>query len=266
MRTSSVSRTDGQRRFAEHYPARGAVATKAKSALAGHTIFPSRVVDPSDTARVLVSGANNSKLGKMVTVGRWKGDPLFQLTLEERATCDSACHLWLKCYGNSLHMARRHKHGPDLETALHSELRTFQILYPRGFVIRLHVLGDFYSVAYVDCWRAWLTKFPALNVFGFTARPRDGEIGKALLALVRDFPERFAMRWSMAASDFNATMTRRAITLEPGADVPHGAFACPAQSKNEKCCANCSACWQSQKTVAFYEHGPVRRGPARLPA
>lgn len=53
----------------------------------GRTIFPSTVVAPADSPRLLVSGTNQRKIGRIVSKGRWKGFPLYTLTLEERATC-----------------------------------------------------------------------------------------------------------------------------------------------------------------------------------
>lgn len=255
MRNSATDKSYFQRRFAQHYRPRGAVPVMSKSVMEGHTIFRSRVVDPVDAPRVLVSGANNSKIGRKVTVGRWKGMPIYQLTLEERATCDRGCHHWFTCYGNSMHLARRHRHGAELEMTLDAELAVLQRKHRNGFVIRLHVLGDFYSAEYVERWREWLTKFPALNVFGFTYRQINGDIGRALANVVADFPDRFALRWSIPAERFDGKASRLAITLKPGEAVPSGAFACPAQTNDAKCCATCGACWQSQRTVAFFEHG-----------
>ena len=133
------------------------------------TLFPSTVVEPFKSDRCLVSGKNSRKLGDRVTVGPWAGFPIYQLTLEERATCPETCHHWSTCYGNGMQLARRHRHGPDLELAVHGELVDLQEEHPDGFVVRLHVLGDFYSVDYVKVWERWLDEFPALHVFGYTA-------------------------------------------------------------------------------------------------
>lgn len=264
MRGPSVP-GDRQRRFANHFEAKGAHALDHDAVREGRTIFSSRVVAPEDAPRLLISGQNNSKIGRIVTVGDWKGYPLYTLTLEERATCATSCHHYASCMGNSMHWPRRHKHGPMLEAMLWSEIAVLQNRHAKGFVVRLHILGDFYSPDYVAHWRAWLSDFPALHVFGFTARSPFSPIGRAVMALREDFPDRFCIRWSMPASSFDDTISGVAITIPPGAPVPKGAFACPAQKKDEKCCARCAACWQSTKAVAFIEHGNAFAGrpPAR---
>jgi hypothetical protein len=61
------------------------------AAVEGRTIFPRSVVGAADSPRLLVSGHNNSKLGKEVLRGSRAGWPIFHLTLEERATCPRSC-------------------------------------------------------------------------------------------------------------------------------------------------------------------------------
>lgn len=265
---ASTEKGDTQRRFAKHYAARGTDGLRLDhpALLEARTIFKSRVIDPQYAPRLLVSGQNNSKIGRKVTVGRWKGFPIFTLTLEERATCPRTCRQWGTCYGNSMHLSRRHRHGPELELFLAIELAVLQSKHPKGFVVRLHVLGDFYSVGYVNKWAVWLDMFPALHVFGYTARLPVTDIGGAIYRLASQQWERFAIRWSMPASSFDATMQRRALVVKPNEELPSGAFACPAQSKHEKCCANCGACWQSNKSVAFREHGNTFKKRSAVPA
>ena len=43
----------------------------------------------------------------VVTKGRWRGYPVFTLTLEERATCPSYCEQWDECYGNNMPFGAR---------------------------------------------------------------------------------------------------------------------------------------------------------------
>lgn len=232
----------------------------------GRTLFPTTVVAPFDSPRLLVSGHNSRKLGKQVVKGPWKGMPIYQLTLEERATCDRSCEFWKICYGNAMHMARRHKHGPALEKGLHSELGLLQRQYPKGFVVRLHVLGDFYSVEYVQLWRKWLQEFPALRVFGYTGRPRDSEIGKAIKSLTDKHWYRFAIRFSEAGSKPQGATV---IFRKPeSAVVPEG-LVCPYDSGATECCATCGLCWAESardKTIVFVAHGNTNAGRPRKPA
>jgi hypothetical protein len=116
----------------------------------GRTMFPSRVTEEHD--RLLKSGQNQRKLGSHVSKGRWAGMPIFTLTLEERATCPRSCQHWNDCYGNHMHWPKRHAHGPELEGKLALELAVLAAKYPAGFVVRLHILGDFYSSEYVRRW------------------------------------------------------------------------------------------------------------------
>lgn len=212
------------------------------------TLFPSTRRYVEETGRVLKSGHNSRKIGKEVTKGKWRGFPIYTLTLEERATCPATCAHWLTCYGNHMHFAERVVHDSDFEEVLWLELEGLNAKHPAGFVVRLHVLGDFYSVAYVMIWRRALNTFPALHVFGYTARdPEADPIGKRLWALARDRFDRFALRFSGRDQ-----AELGAVTIEKGASSPH--VVCPAQTGRTECCATCGFCWQSRRTVAFERH------------
>lgn len=102
------------------------------------TLFPTTVVDAKDSPNLLVSAVNNRKIGKEVLKGPWAGKPIFTLTLEERATCPSSCFMLARCYGNAMHMARRNRHGEELEALLHAELVDLAVDHPGGFVVRKH--------------------------------------------------------------------------------------------------------------------------------
>lgn len=172
------------------------------AAVEGRTLFRHTVVEPDLTRnRILVSGWNNAKVGKWVEKGRWAGMPIWCLTLEERATCPQSCHHWLTCYGNGMNWARRNRPGEALERGLEIELAGLQRKHPRGFVVRLHILGDFYSIGYVEAWGRFLDTFPALRVFGFTARLPGTPIGNAVQDLARRRWDRFAIRVSQPAGE-----------------------------------------------------------------
>jgi hypothetical protein len=209
------------------------------------SIFTSRVFDPSEVVRVLKTGHQSRKIGKFVTKGPRRGWPLFTLTLEERVTCPRSCKAWAFCYGNSMQAAERIVAGPELEEALWNELLALQFAHPGGFMVRLHVLGDFYSPAYVRLWQRALQAFPALHVFGFTARLPGTEIGDALLALTRQW-DRFAIRFS----GFDGP--ELGSQLMP--DAHPRAIPCPAQTDATDCCATCGLCWQSRRSIAFTKH------------
>jgi hypothetical protein len=211
------------------------------------TIFASRVFDPSEVARVLKDGHQSRKIGKMVVKGARRGWPIFTLTLEERATCPRTCQAFSYCYGNSMQAAERIVAGPELEAVLWTELTELQRKSPRGFMVRLHVLGDFYSLGYVRLWKRALAAFPALHVFGFTARdPRHDEIGIILRRMVETDWSRFAVRFSGMAGPMLGSQ------LMPDHHV--AAIQCPAQTEAADCCASCALCWHSKRSIAFAKH------------
>ena len=97
----SILPSDRHVHLGDHHPA----------VVEGRTLFPSRVEHPDQRPRLLVGGHNSRKIGRQVMKGRWKGFPIFTLTLEERATCPRSCAVWNDCYGNTSNWARRIQFG-----------------------------------------------------------------------------------------------------------------------------------------------------------
>lgn len=227
------------------------------------TIFPSTVITPQKTERLLVSGHNNPKLGGEVRKGPWKGFPLYHLTLEERATCPRSCAMWRGCFGNAMHMARRHDHRhADFLTLLEMELHTLAGRHPMGFAIRLHTLGDFYDTAYVAFWARMVETIPQLHAFGFTAYSplsddeSEAEIGEALEQLTLQRWERFAIRLSGSRGPGGSI-----VVTKPAPDV----LMCPAQTEDTTACATCALCWSPaafDKPIGFLRHGMKGARPA----
>lgn len=220
----------------------------------GRTLFPSTVVAAEDAPRLLVSGANQRKIGDRVTKGAWSGCPIYCLTLEERATCPSSCMHWGVCYGNGMPRSRRHKHGPELEYLLWKELAEKSRLHPSGFVVRLHILGDFYDAAYANLWGRWLKEFPVLRVFGYTAHGKCSTVGAVLSALNADFSGRCAIRFS-GRGTLDGTMRAATIWKVPEGPVTPAGIVCPAQTGASDCCGTCALCWSTTKNIAFIAHG-----------
>lgn len=228
----------------------------------GRTLFPTTVVAADQSPRVLIDGVNQRKIGGRVTLGPWRGFPVYCLTLEERKTCPASCHNWSTCYGNGMHLARRHEAGPALEAALDRELSRLARLNRRGFVVRLHILGDFYSVPYVERWRGWLERFASLHVYGYTAWAPDTEIGAAIAEIAAKRWDRFAIRFSSTEAG-----PGRVITLWNVPDIAELAerdiIVCPAQTGATETCGTCGLCWSEsarEKTIAFVAHGARGRG------
>lgn len=230
-----------------HAPvARPQISAGHPAVVAGRSIFPTRLRDPVET--LLKPGEFSRKLGSVVAKGAWRDMPIFSLTLEERATCPRSCLQWRGCFGNHMQAATRYRHGPALEATLGDELAAMQRRHPRGFVLRLHVLGDFYSVDYVARWAAWLRAFPALHVFGYTAWQRGTPIGDAVARLRDRRWDRFAIRTSGAA-----TGPRTSVIDGAGAD----GVVCPAQTGRTASCGSCALCWSpAARTlpIAFERH------------
>lgn len=234
----------------------------------GRTLFPSTVVDVKDSPRLFVSGHNNPKLGAAVRKGPRAGWPIFHLTLEERATCPRSCAVYDYCFGNGMYRARRHRHGPDLEAMIVEELDLLSRDYPDGYLIRLHTLGDFYSVGYVALWAQMLKKHPALHVFGYTARTEQDDdaesqrIAAALVRLTEARWSRFAIRFSRPGGGPQGAFVVDADPCRPDTVV------CPAQTGGTAACATCGLCWVDayrDRAIAFLRHGMVHASGPRRP-
>ena len=217
----------------------------------GRTIYPSTVVPVEGLLNVLISGENSRKIGSHITKGPAKGFPIFTLTLEERATCPLSCRHWRSCYGNNLHLSKRIVHNPAFEHRLELELGILQSRHPRGFAIRLHVLGDFYSVEYVRLWHRFLGQFPSMMVFGFSARwdCNNDPIAAELVPLVMANWGRFSIRFSNAPIKECST-----VSIEYPTQKPRDATICPAQIGKTDSCGTCGLCWHSRAPVAFLQH------------
>lgn len=259
-----------KRRFTDHAPLQPELVVGLPehhlAIVEGRTLFPSTVVTAAESPRLLVSGENSRKIGDRVVKGPWRGMPIYTLTLEERATCPRSCAVYRQCYGNAMQLARRHVVDQAFFDKMGVELFELQRAHPDGFVVRLHILGDFPSPDYVAAWSIWLEDYPALRVFGYTAWPVDSEIGALIVTLREAQWSRFAVRTSGAqAQPCGATTIFRA-PQEPR--VAEG-IVCPAQTGKTDCCGTCGLCWAEaarHETIAFIAHGKIGRAAAPPPA
>lgn len=224
-----------------------------RAVVSAEPLFAGRVTDPADARRALISGVNSRKIGGKVTKGARRGWPIFTLTLPERTTCPASCSEWRSCYGNGSNWAVRLMPGDALEKKIWDELAALQARHPRGFLVRLHILGDFHSVAYVDFWRRALAEFPALHAFGFTARlPGADPIGAAVEALSTAQWDRFVIRVSGRRSPEKSSI------VSDLADDPNESLGivCPAQTGASLCCATCALCFTPgfTRSIVFRRH------------
>lgn len=225
------------------------------------TIFPASVISSKESPRFLVSGHNNPKLGKAVVKGERKGWPIFHMALEERATCPRSCLQWASCYGNAMPYSRRHTPDEDFYRYLIAEIITTCRQNPDGLLVRLHSLGDFFSVEYVYVWAKLISEFPQLHVFGYTAHRIDSDdlesrrIARAIHAVTEGAWDRFAIRTSGGTAERSITLV---IDSEDDAAGMDDTIVCPAQTKATEACASCGLCWAANardKAIAFIKHG-----------
>jgi hypothetical protein len=218
---------------------------------AGRSLFHERgIITPRPG--VLVSGHNNVKIGRDVRKGPLRGYWIYTLTLEERRTCPRTCLHWDNCYGNNMPFAKRvdHTGRAELERAIEADIVAL-LRNPRrvGILVRLHALGDFPNVEYVDFWGRMLAKYDRLATYGYTAWHPGTPIGEAIVRTWRDYRNRFAVRFSdgpeMCAG---ATQSIKSI------DQAVNSIVCPEQTGKTAACATCGLCWHTNRRIAFVEH------------
>lgn len=241
-----------RRRFKDTKPPSGEARVLADAEATG-AIFPGRVAAPAEGRPVLVGGANNRKIGGDVLVGRLRGAKILTLTLEERATCPRACQHWRSCYGNNMQWPTRWRHGPELIDKIAAEIAE-HCAGGRCVLVRLHVLGDFWSVDYVQSWEALLDEYPGLHVFGFTAWAPDTPIGGEIAAVRQFNPGRFMIRHSGSCYAWGAFTLDHATRRKRIGE----AIVCPEQrdagTARATHCGNCGVCWATDRPIAFMEH------------
>ena len=215
-----------------------------------HTRYIKSITAPYAT-RCFKAGTNNKKIGgPVVTKGKWRGLPIFTLTLEERSTCPPHCEQWNDCYGNNMPFAKRIDHrSPLFYEALTDELDTFDYLYTYGYVVRPHILGDFFDEKYVRWWGAQVLRRPALHGWGFTHHRSDSRIGRYIQEHINC--DRFNIRFSDDPTLINSTRVEDDWEYQPADDE----IVCPEQLGQTSSCANCSLCWeQRDKRIIFLRH------------
>lgn len=218
--------------------------------LGARTLFPSRVLPAQPDIALFKSGENSRKIGSHVTKGMWKGMPIYTLTLEERSTCPKYCEHWHDCFGNKMHWSTRWEQGINLEEKIDYHLGILAKKFPGGFVVRLHVLGDFYKLRYVQWWKCMMFEYPNLHVFGYTRLERDSRMGDMIDLLNKIYPTRWRVRWSERGGEMG-TVTSEDVTLR--GNTPQG-IVCPAQTDDSDCCGTCGLCWNSSRPIVFLNH------------
>lgn len=217
----------------------------------GRTKFVKSVKPVAELPNLLVSGHSNVKIGRDVRKAKFRGYWIYTLSLEERKTCPDSCRHWQTCYGNNMPFAKRVDHtGPAFLPTLDAEITKLLSIRGRaGVLVRLHALGDFFSVEYVDFWMEMLRRHPRLALYGYTARHPVTEIGDRIWVMNRLWPDRCMIRFSDGQLPELST-----VSIGDEGGCPPNAFVCPEQTGKTRCCATCGACWSTKKNVAFMEH------------
>lgn len=212
---------------------------KYKQAMAGYKF---KVLKP----------VTNKKLFKKVLKGKFKDYRILTLTLEERATCPRSCHHWGTCYGNNMPFAHRLEHGDDLIYKIDSEL--YQ-QHGKKLLVRLHILGDFWSPEYVYAWHKWLSLYPDLAVWGYTHNwpdspvKKERDIAHAISETRHVFKDRFNIRWSDRPDLPYSANSEDLQQPEKGK-----ALICPEQLGGDGC-GKCTLCWdQPDRQIIFKTH------------
>jgi hypothetical protein len=153
------------------------------------------------------------KLGKWVSKGRHANKRIYTVTLEERATCPKTCKHWYDCYGNTMPFAHRFKYDSYLIKRMDKEL-AYLNTRKYGVLIRLHVLGDFPDLKYVEHWDEWLDKYKNISCYGYTAHSPKESIG-GRIALMNE------NRWDRWSIRFSNYPRRKAVALVDCVGIRH---------------------------------------------
>jgi len=195
--------------------------------------------------------STNVKLGKIVKRGKHKGKRILTLTLIERETCTNECEHYTTCYGNNMPFAHRFEVNEVFMMRLESDIEYYVKKYPKGILIRLHVLGDFNSIQYVEFWNRMLHTYSSIAIYGYTRNHITSKyeyiraIGYKIIAIRNIHKDRFAIRFSNKLDDEFSANSR---------DITSKGITCLAQVKASVSCSDCTLCWASKKPIGFITH------------
>jgi hypothetical protein len=222
------------------------------------TVYPKSRKGADYTSSVLKL-SSNGKLGKRILKGAWKGATIFTVTLEERATCPSDCAMWTKCYGDNMPFAHRMAMDPsELMQRLEKEVSEACNTYNK-VAVRLHVLGDFFSLDYVVFWRKLQHKFQNLYIWGYTAHKVGSPIGQAITEYNTSFGGRWLVRFSNNTNPSLARVGEYTCAVDAPEDT--GYVSCPEQTGKAASCGDCGLCWNHNvlKGIRFIDHSKGKK-------
>lgn len=228
----------------------------------GGTRFANMLV-ALDAGPILSLGAQNPKLGGIVTKGRHKGLPMRAVTLEEGRTCPTACQLRDRCYGGNMPGSKRILWtGDETGTAIAQAIAKS----PKPLMVRLHTLGDFVSIKYAREMLAAL-KASGSAAFGYTHWGPETTIGYAIRTWAKQNWDVFSIRTSYLAGSRDPIAERSAVIVShPDEAKAHNAIVCPEQLGQVGSCAECGYCWHGTRPVAFLDHEQLSKMKREAPA
>ena len=223
---------------------------KSKTQLAidnGRTIYTNNVFNNDTYKHNLLKLSSNKKLGKFIVKGRHINKPMYSLSLEERKTCPKSCFHWKTCYGNNMPFAHRFEGNDKLMLRLENEIKLLSKKHKEGILIRLHVVGAFFSVKYVRFWKRLLGIYTNISIFGYTARTPFSPIGKEIVNLRNKNWDNFSVRFSNSVMELSAN-SENLLGGKKG-------LICPEQLDKTKNCSNCGLCWNKNiDNIIFKTH------------
>ena len=209
------------------------------------TLYRKNVHDAGNYAHAVIKASTNIKLGKKVTKGHLKGAKIYTLTLEERDTCDPECEHWLDCFGNNMPFAHRFEANDALLVSIERDLDKLDAK-GKPYLVRLHILGDFFDLQYILFWRKQLKNRELLNVYGYTRHHPTKPLGYALKLVRQEYGKRFAVRFSNYPDDTFSAQSEH---------VSMDGIICPVQQDRTDSCGTCALCWEMEdKSIIFYDH------------
>jgi len=207
--------------------------------------------DVSNYKHRVLKLSTNKKLGKIVKFGKHKGKRIVTATLIERETCTNECEHYTTCYGNNMPFTHRFEVNEAFMMRLESDIEYYVKKYPQGILIRLHVLGDFESIQYVEFWNRMLYTYSTIAIYGYSRNHMTSKyehisaIGYKIIAIRNIHKDRFAIRFSNKLDDEFSANSR---------DITSKGITCLSQVKASVSCSDCTLCWASKKPIGFITH------------
>jgi len=155
-----------------------------------------------------------------------------------------SCDQWNRCYGDHcFQVARQDVSTPEAEEYLWANIElqlSFLCARNDKVLVRLHVLGDFYSVEYVQFWEEQLWLHEGLYLYGYTHRPEGDPIHTAIKDLNTESRTRILLS-DQAETPWEAG---HFLVVDEWEDTPPRTARCPAElTGRDLKCVDCTLCF-----------------------